>query len=266
MQTAKLQKSKAYAQFRANDVQRQLNSLHCKRIAQSIKTHGFIPSKPIQVYKNGSGFVIVDGHHRFDAAKSVGAEFYYVVEDKAAQHVMVDENRLVKTWGLVDYVRLYAAQGSEDYREILKFAAKGIPMTRAASLLWGDSAGSGNAQKAIKQGTFYVKDRVSITKIVAAVAEFGPKNPAAKSNHFIDALSKCLLTPEVDWDVLIKRLRDNLTMVERVNNLPQMLQQFEGVYNFRSRSPIPLAWAVGNAMRSRNVVLVAADKKKGGRK
>lgn len=250
----KLEKSKNYNAFRSNPHQRIVNESHVKKLAKDIKENGFIPSRPIQVYRNGSGFVVVDGHHRLKAAQSVGAEFFYVVESKECQDRMAGENRLVLKWGVAEYVRLYASQGNPDYMEILKYVACGIPMTQAISLLFDNnpSGGSTNAAAKIMDGTFKIKTRVTADAIVSIIKRFKATVPAVTSRQFIGALSRCLYTEGFVLDIFNRKLTENPTMIEKTSDVDQMLLQFEGLYNFRSRATFPLRWAVGETMKKRN--------------
>lgn len=246
-----LQKSKAYDQFEENPHQRDLNLRHVQKLAGLMKKYGFLPSKPVQVYRRGKKLVIVDGHHRYQAAKSLGIEFYYVIESTAAQESMIDENVAVKTWALIDYIHYYSNNGNSHYQELIRYAAKGIPMTMAASMLYGQSACSGNAQRFVKEGTFKVKDRAQINRICQLIDDLGSHNQAAKSRTFIGVISKCAFTPAIDWETLVKKLRAQSGTLEKTNNADQMLLQIEEIYNFRSQAKLPLAWAVKEAMKSR---------------
>jgi len=76
----KLETTTNYNRFSKNPEQRTISELHANNIAKSMMTAGFLPSKPIQCYKKGDGLIIVDGHHRFEAAKSIGIPVYFFVE------------------------------------------------------------------------------------------------------------------------------------------------------------------------------------------
>lgn len=247
-----LLKSKASAKFEENPHQRSINLRHVQKIARSIRDFGFLPSKPIQVYQDGKKLIIVDGHHRYEAAKSIGAEFFYVVETASAQSSMIIENVLVKPWSLVDYALHWANQGISHYDELLRYSAKGIPLGMAGSMLIGQAANSANASDPIKDGTFQVKDRSQITKVCNLMHDLGGENATIRSRTFINVISRCILTPAVDWETLVKRLTSNILALRKTANADQMLAQIEEIYNFRSQSKLPLVWAVNEKMKERN--------------
>jgi ParB-like chromosome segregation protein Spo0J len=46
---------------------------HVKKIMESMQSHGFLASKPIQCFRDGKSLKIIDGHHRVNAAKNLGS-------------------------------------------------------------------------------------------------------------------------------------------------------------------------------------------------
>ena len=92
----KLETTRNYGLFETNHEQRPIIESHVKKLAENMKLVGFIPSKPIQCYRKGKKLVIVDGHHRLEAAKIAGCAIFYVIETQASQATMPSENSLVR--------------------------------------------------------------------------------------------------------------------------------------------------------------------------
>lgn len=249
----KLEKTNNYALFTRNHEQRTLDEKHAKRLAESISMFGFLPSKPIQCYKKGQKLIVVDGHHRLEGAKACGSEVYYIVESDRCQQTMGPENVLVKKWHGMDFVRLYASRGKEEYKLLLYYHERGIPVNMAASMMIKNGAGSGNAMKDIQNGTFKIKDTSHIEKVDALIQEFGNKASAARSRSFIAAISKCIMWDEFDYDMFVRRMRENHLLLEKTSNEDQMLTQIEAIYNYRSRQKFPLKFHVEEAAKKRNM-------------
>ena len=191
--------------------------------------------------------------HRLEAAKAAGVELYYIIEPRQCQQSMASENSLVKPWSQIDFVRLYANRGQKDYMALLEYKEKGIPLQMAASMLIDNSAASGNASKNIKKGTFKIKSRNLINLVLSFVDEFSRSNEAIGTRSFIAAISSCILCQEIDIEALRSRIRENMSMIEKASTVDIMLEQIERVYNFRSRSPIPLKFTVKESAKSRSV-------------
>lgn len=247
----KLETTNNYAMFSRNQEQREIDTCHVKRLAESISLFGFLPSKPLQCYKKGQKLIVVDGHHRLEAAKLVKTSVFYVVESDRSQNTMGPENLLVKKWQGMDFVRLYANRGIEEYKTLLYYHERGIPVNMAASMLINNGAGSGNANKALQNGNFKIKDTEHIEKVDALIQEFGNKVPAVKSRPFISAISKCILWDGFDYDMFVRRLRENHLLLEKTSNEEQMLTQIEAIYNYRSRQKFPLKFNVEEAAKHR---------------
>lgn len=254
----KIQKTTDYDIFISNSFQRQFRPKGVKDIMESMKKHGFIPSKAISVHKKGNKLVINTGHHRHAAAKALGIPVYYVIEHEWTLEEMVGEGVNVTQWSLSSAAQSYARVGNEDYQELLSYADKGIPLNMAASMLVGEAAASGNVAENIKKGTFKIKTREMIIEILTIIERF-PSIDALKSRTFIGCYSKCLLTPEFDK----KRFHDKLKYMgpsfEKHASNDVMLRQIEEVYNYRHVTKIPLAFLVNENSKSRQAMLKPAS-------
>lgn len=244
--TPKLETSKNYAAFLPNDEQRDIRPTHVSHLAERMGEYGFLPSKPVQCFKKGTKFVLIDGHHRLAAARQLGIPFFYVVEPESNTKTMAAVNATVKTWVLADYVRMYALRGNGDYQKLTRYAESGIPVMMAASMLHGHAAASGNVNEMVKEGTFKIRETANINRIYGMIQKFGAANPVVRHRAFIGALSDCLLTSEFDFERFERRFEENPAMIQKASNKDLQLLQLEELYNFRSRDKVPLAFAVKN--------------------
>lgn len=258
----KLENTTNYNLFIRNDEQRPIDTNHVRRIAESIARYGFLPSKPIQCYRKNGKLVVVDGHHRLEAAKSTDTAVFYVAESNKCQSSMAAENTLVKKWATIDFVRLYASRGVAPYQTLLQYNSRGIPLNMAASMMINNGAGSGNATRKIQDGTFKIKGTELIDKVDAVIQEFESKAPAVKSRSFISAISKCILWDGFNYDMFVRRMRENHLLLEKTSNEDQMLTQIEAIYNYRSRQKFPLKFQIEQAARDRNLIPLKKQKAK----
>jgi hypothetical protein len=247
--STKLETSGNYSMFIKNAEQRPIHESHVKRIMESMTSFGYLQSKPILCYRKGKQLVIVDGHHRFEAASRLQIPVAYIVEDAESQKSMLATG-LAKPWSQEDCVRLYALRGNQSYIELQKYAEV-MPIGMAASILCGEGANSNNQRDAIRDGRFKIKTREMMAKITSVVVELVDKNSAVKSRSFISCLSKCILFEEFDFPKFKSRLFENIAMLDKTANEEQMLKMFETIYNYRSKDKVPLAFLVSDASRKR---------------
>lgn len=246
----KLETTVNYSIFQSNEEQRPIHQSHVRRLAESMVTFGYMASKPILCYKKGTKLVVVDGHHRLAAATSIKIPVFYIVEEISSQKAMIATGE-AKSWDASDCVRLYSLRGFDDYTELQSYA-QFMPITMACSILAGESAASGNQQKALRNGTWKIKTRSHMSKIVGLISELVARHPAVKSRPFIDCLSKCLFTPEFDYVQFRDRLFENEDMIDKMNSTDKMLHLFESIYNKRSREKTPLYFLVTENSRKRH--------------
>jgi hypothetical protein len=238
--------------FVSNDEQRPLHPQHVRFLASSMTKHGFLPSKPIQCYRRSDGkYIVVDGHHRLEAAKSLGIMFYFVCETELSQEAMPDVNRS-RQWKSEDFIRQYAMRGYKDYRTLCDYVRRGVPTRVCVSMLAGESAGSLNQYAKIKTGEFKVKTTKQ-ADFVLSLIEDNPKVPAFRHSNFISALSLCLWLREFDFGTFKGRAERNAHMIPNCSNAQDFLTAIEEVYNHHRpmKDRVPLALNAAKAAKQR---------------
>lgn len=245
----KIETTSNYSLFNPNEEQRKVDNGHVKKLSESMSLFGFMPHKPILCYKYKGKLVIVDGHHRLAAAKAVKIPVFYIVQETSCQREMVATSE-AKQWSVVDCIRLYALRGNKDYAELQSYAQY-IPITMAASILSGSAAESTNQRRALRDGSWRIKTREHLKKIIEVISSLQEKNSAVKSREFVSVLSKCLFAPEFDFDHFSRKLASFPLMLEKTSNEDQMMKLVEDIYNYKSQNKIPLAFIVSKNSKDR---------------
>ena len=247
MKTAQntLRETSTYSCFVYNTEQRPVDVKHVRDLMESMETFGFLPSKPVQTYQEGKKFVIIDGHHRFVAAKNLGIPVIYIAEPRSHADSMAKVNGLQKTWQLKNYLAQYVKRGLPAYLELADYNKLGFSIQQAAKMLAGLSAagyGGGKVSVAIKDGTFKVIKRDKIEVIAKFLRENGSMNKAFPTTNFITAFELCLRADGFDPDQLTRKLSLNPKTITRTATVDQMLDQLEEVYNYHQQIKTPLAF------------------------
>jgi hypothetical protein len=232
MTTPTLRKTNNPNLFVYNNEQRPIHPQHVQLLANSIRKHGFLPSKPVQCYQAANGkLIVVDGHHRLEAAKALGEPFYYVVETEKSQNAMPDVNRS-RAWKSEDYVRQYCLRGHPDFVLLSDYVKRGLPLQSAVNMLGGHTAGSNNLTSSIKDGSFKVKTTAHADMILSLI-EDNPSVPAFRHYAFVRAMSLLLWVPQFDFHIFKHRVEQNSHKIPNCSNVPDFLEAIEEVYNFR---------------------------------
>lgn len=251
--TYALNQSSNYEDFISNADQQPLSVVHVKRLMASMTDYGFLPSKPIQCYYDAKAkkFVVIDGHHRLDAAKTLGIPFFYVVEPAAHNDCIGVENFLVRKWSSMSFARMYAGKGIQDYQILLEYVEKGVPVDYAAALLSGQAARSGNATNKIRSGSFEVKSTENIDVICGLIDQVKKVAPEISKKVYIEAVSLLLWVEDFDVQVLINKILVNPSMLQKCANRKQALEMLEDVYNYRNQNRKNLAFMAEELTRQR---------------
>lgn len=242
-----------YDCFVYNSEQRPIDVKHVRDIMDSMKTFGFLPSKPVQVYQEGKKFTIIDGHHRYVAAKNLGIPVVFVSEPKSNSESMSKVNGLQKTWQLKNYLSQYVKRGYSAYRELDEYNRLGFSIQQAAKMLAGMSAagyGGGKVSVSLRDGTFKVVARDKIEVIARFLRDEGAKNPAYATTNFITAFELCLRVADFSHEQLTRKLSLNPKTITRTATVDQMLDQIEEVYNYHQQIKTPLAFEARQKKKS----------------
>lgn len=250
-----LRETTEYSRFVYNDEQRPIEVKHVRDIMESMGIFGFLPSKPVQAYQSGKKLVIIDGHHRYIAAKNLGVPVVYVVEPKTHSESMSKVNGLQRTWQLKNYLSQYVKRGVPAYLELNEYHALGFSIQQAAKMLAGMSAaqyGGGKVSDSLRDGTFKVVSRDKIEVIAAFIRGDGGTNSAYRTANFIMAFELCLRVDDFNPDQLTRKLSLNPKAITRTATVDQMLDQIEEVYNYHQQIKTPLAFEARQKKKHKN--------------
>jgi len=232
MKYSTLQSTNNTKLFISNQEQRPIHQRHVQSLISSMSRYGFFPSKPIQCYSSGNGkYIVVDGHHRLEAAKELGCLFYYVVETKRSQEAMPEVNA-GRAWKNEDFVRQFAMRGLPDYIALQQYISRGLPLACAVSLLSGESAKSSNKIKDIKCGLFKIKTTINAEAILSLI-ERNPDAPVFRHSGFIKAISMLLWVKEFDLPTFQHRIELGGHKIPNCSNVDDFLAAIDEVCNYR---------------------------------
>jgi hypothetical protein len=138
-----------YWKFKNLSQNRPLKIKHIMRLVQSMKETGFRKEIPILVNRE---LEIIDGQHRFEAAKKLGIPFWYQVCDAKAD-IIVDLNCSQLSWTWEDVLNFYVASGYPEYVKLDSWI-KENNLTLAIALSWIWKGKSATQVDNLKRGKF----------------------------------------------------------------------------------------------------------------
>ena len=112
----KIQSSTDYDCFQLYKSNRKIISSHVDKLASDPSFFNKFPTCPIIVDKE---FNIVDGQHRFFAAKKIQSPIYYIMDFDATEDDVRKRNTQMKSWKGIDYIH-YFSECNESFRFLLE--------------------------------------------------------------------------------------------------------------------------------------------------
>ncbi len=213
-------KTKNYSKFVFSKQNREVKTKTILSIKESMQKFGFIPGRPVLVTKE---FVIIDGQHRFLAAKDLGIEIEFEILQGDYVEKMIKLNSTQSNWSLEDYVNSYASQNVDCYRKLLKFQEKyDLSLSSAITLFFGAGVKSAH----VKRGDV-LKIRANAEQIADFILNCNSVS-YNKDNKFVRAVVSV-------YDKLTKsqlnKLKSRLIIVPKLSNSQDFITAFENIIN-----------------------------------
>ena len=213
-------KTKNYSKFVFSKENREIKTKTVLAIKDSMTKFGFIPGRPVLITKE---WLIVDGQHRFLAARDLGIEVEFEILEGDHIDKMILLNSTQSNWTLEDYINSYANQNIDCYRKLLKFKEKyELNLSSAITILFG----AGVASAHIRKG-----DVLKINPNAERIAEYIINcNTISynKDGKFVRAVVSV-------YDKLTKsqllKLKSRLIIVPKLSNSTDFVTAFENIIN-----------------------------------
>jgi hypothetical protein len=257
----KIHETKDYTRFKLTADNREVIERRVSKLLPSMRQYGWLESHPMLVRKSGDKYEILDGQGRFHAAKQLGLSVRFVVTEKDISIPQINEGQ--SPWSLRDYVGSYAQQGNPGYHFLLKFAERHkLPIGQAAQILRGGVALSGNANSALRSGSFEPTNVEFAEHVAAIVSALAKANSCGRTANCVNAVSRVLNVKPLNIQQLLERIEKNPELVTPKTTAEGYVEMLELIYNFMSkRQRLPLAFLTKETMANRRVTFGGRHKK-----
>jgi hypothetical protein len=265
-QVASVQETKDYAKFSLMELNRDVNRNHVQRLKESFERDYLLA--PILVNEH---YEIVDGQHRFTAAKEMGLPIRYVVaKGYTIEHVKM-LNHEGKNWTVMDHFMSYVKQGASAYVNTAKLFGRyeGIPASTIAIIVHKFSAprnlksealykgakrlnagannGTGGMSTqsfvdSVKSGAFNDSGVLKAEAFLQWVCRRAKAFPSVTSNAYMSSLLLLeLYNDEYDRDRMAHSIDNYHAIMSPAPNKALAERQLEEVYNYNRYKRVRLA-------------------------
>lgn len=246
----KIYETKNYDKFVPFKGNRGHTTAHVRKLAESMKTCGWIDSLPMSVKRDKDGTLrIVDGHNRLAAAKATGTPAKYsVINGEVSDNDIYQINRTQRRWTTLDYIKSYARIGYPEYVKVANFIERhkcGAPI--ACSLLANQPSVSNSL---VQSGDFKVFDEELADQMIGWLKQINAavKVCALKSHFnrvFVKACNIKQFKPQRFVSQVIKR-PNMFVDYHRQEDLAKMMEEIYN-YGYQSGNRIPLSFLISQA-------------------
>lgn len=178
---------------------------------------------------------ILDGQHRFEAAKRLEYPVYFKYSDSLTIDNIVDV-QINAGWKTTDYVHAFIKQGKQDYVVLSRFMNR-YKMTAsvATSLLVGTAQTSGLKKNGFYNGTFKVKDETKAHEQAKVIYEIGTVLFSLQTNAaFCSAVVKIMQHPDFSEKRMMEQLKKYSSIFHRQVSQLAYIRALEELYNYRA--------------------------------
>lgn len=221
-----------------------------------IKAHG--QQQPISVNEK---MEIIDGQHRFQACKNLGATVEFMIRPGATAQNALHHNQGGSNWKLKDRIHYYAETGNEDYKILRDWSEQNadISIAMVASILRGTGENramyltqngelkSLKSQRALKEssyigsdihvGLFKIRDIESARRRLYCVRSILDALPAGKvaNGKIVSALIKIMKNEKFKYDQLVFQIKSYPTKIYPVTTTEECVKMLDDLYNYKKR-------------------------------
>lgn len=226
-----------------------------KDLVKSMRAEGYRPEEPIMAYANEDGtYTIIDGHNRLMAAQSLGIDVYFIAHKRngKAEWTPLKSSATKKKWTALEVARAFAHEGNADYAELLDYMERtGIKLAQSSSVLFGQSASSGNAAKMVRDGTFVVKNRMN-GELLADLVDCASKFiDWGKDERLVSAFSALLFVPGFSPTQMKEKISKYSEFLEKKRDRDGTIEMLDKVYNRNSKFRVELLFEARKVLAKR---------------
>lgn len=243
-----------YTIFKTLEGNRTVNKLHVKRLINSFEKKYLI--SPIIVNEQ---MQIIDGQHRFEAAKELSLPIYFIIVKGYGLNEVQMLNQNTKNWTKLDYLNAYCDLNYPEYIKFRDFMNKfpdfgisacetiltdrpsGSYKTKKSEELVDETNKSGQYMiRAFQEGNLKISDYNKAVKNAEKIMMIKPYYNGFNRAIFVRAMIGIFKLEYYNHEQFISKLKLNQTALVHCPSVTRYKLLIEDIYNYRSRNKVSL--------------------------
>lgn len=215
---------------------RVIETNHVKQLKREMQRNpDLLAANPILVNEH---LFIIDGQHRFMAAKELHRPVFYIISDGTTINETRHLNTTQRRWTLLDFARSYADSGKKDYVQFLDLSKQYplIPLSVLRLYLIGKQIHDIDGQ--FRRGQFEIFNRAIaahyLDKLTAVITTTHTKINMAMAVSLLDLMTN---NDQFDVDLFLQKLERETAreLYQPQSSRRACMRSIEAVYNFQSK-------------------------------
>ena len=221
-----------------DDNRKKIERAHVLRLKNSLEKKNMLGLKPIIVNEK---MEILDGQHRYLAAKELGLEICYEVQRGSTAQDIITLN-VSKSWGIEDYLNFYCVNGYQEYQKLEKFSReKNISLQSALCL-----SGTWKKEQRInfKEGNYkflfdIIEEKYQLAlETIDKIKKFNGFSSFTRSSRFWKALMVLISHEDFNADKWFKNMDKFIDHFVPKANSRDYLKCILNIYNYQNTKRI----------------------------
>lgn len=233
-QSLEIKTSTDYKKFQIMGGNRVINVNHVNQLKREMEYDPELAvAEPILVNEH---MFIVDGQHRFTAAKELGLPIYYIVKPGATVETAARMNITQRRWTMDDFAKSYADRGREDYIEMLRIKKMYPRFNNSLLVLILSGGRQNNSTDTFRRGDFKIANKEGALEQLEMLKQVVDRTGIQMNVPMAAAFLQVLKNEDFNWVKFMGKLDgkpDNLVVSGIVRNC---LRSIEDVYNHQSKT------------------------------
>lgn len=231
-----IHKETDYNKFKIMAGNRGVVHSHVMRLKdEMLKDAELLEAAPILVNEN---LFIIDGQHRYEAAKSLGLPIYYIVKKGVTISTARRMNVTQRGWTMMDFAESYAEGGNKNYQQFISMTKKFPNISQSIIMIYMQGGDISRATENFRSGGFQIDDIGEALQYLEQLDTVRIKTQTTINTPMARALHKLFKGSdekiEFEWEKLDKKL-DNEHAAKLFTTratVKDCLRSLEEVYGF----------------------------------
>lgn len=233
----KIQKTKDYSIFKKQIFNRPLAKGAVRNLALAIQAQNKLHLNPIIVNRN---MEIIDGQHRLEAAKRLGVDIYYMVDDAATLKDMISYNAKRVAWQLETYFDFYIKNKNPEYIKLKKVVDTYSMIPISVVITYCSTYRDGETIKTtrlissgFRDGSWTFKDYETSIMLLSQARDILPYVQLGlhRERLFYRSLLTLFKKPEFDYERFLEKLKTSGDPIVFCGTEREYMRQFEIIIN-----------------------------------